>query len=356
LVSSGVREISLLSSRILSGPGLLRDRAALDAAIGPASKVFVLTDANCARYARPLAKGRDATLLAIPAGESRKTLATAAKVYDRMARAGLDRKSVLLAVGGGVITDLGGFVASTYLRGVKAVLVPTTLLGMVDAAVGGKTGVNLPQGKNLVGTFSQPRAVLCDVETLKTLPPREFTAGLGEVAKYGMIRDAELMGILDRSMDAIAARDVAALDEIVHRCAAIKADVVSQDEREGGLRAILNYGHTIGHAIEAAGRYRLLHHGEAVAVGMEAEAYIAMELGLAPLEVLAEQNRVLKRCGLPTRVKKLPRAALLASLKLDKKSEGGRPRFVLPEAVGRVRYGVDVPPELVLKSLHTVMR
>jgi 3-dehydroquinate synthase len=356
LVSSGVREIGLLGSRILTGPGILEDRVSVDAAIGPASKVFVLTDVHCACYARPLAKARGATLMAIPAGESRKTLATAAKVYDRMAKAGLDRKSVLLAVGGGVITDLGGFAASTYLRGLRAVLVPTTLLGMVDAAIGGKTGVNLPQGKNLVGTFSQPRAVVCDPRVLATLPAREFTAGLGEVAKYGMIRDAELMGILDRSMDGIRRRDPEVLDEIVHRCAAIKADVVSQDEKESGLRAILNYGHTIGHAIEAAGRYRLLHHGEAVAVGMEAEAFIAMEMGLIPLEVLAEQNRILKRCGLPTRVRKLPRAALLASLRLDKKSEGGRPRFVLPEAVGRVRFGVDVPPDLVLKSLRTITR
>jgi 3-dehydroquinate synthase len=207
-----------------------------------------------------------------------------------------------------------------------------------------------------VGTFSQPRAVLCDARLLETLPPREFTAGLGEVVKYGMIRDAELMGILDRSAESIRRRDPEVLDEIIHRCAAIKARVVNEDERESGLRAILNYGHTIGHALEAAGGYRLLHHGEAVAVGMEAEAFIALELGLVPLEVLAEQNRILKVCGLPTRVGKLPRARLLGALRLDKKSEGGRPRFVLPEAVGRVRWGVDVPPDLVLRSLRTVTR
>ncbi len=356
MLSSVVHETPLLGATIYTGAGILAGRAVLPGLLADASKVFVLSDRNCARYAKLAAGSAPVTTLVLPPGESQKTLATAQKIYDRMAGAGLDRKSLLLAVGGGVITDLGGFVASTYMRGIRSVLVPTTLLGMVDAAVGGKTGVNLPQGKNLVGTFSQPKAVVCDPAVLATLPPREFTAGLGEVVKYGMIRDATILELLSRSIEALRARQPELLEDVVHRCVAIKADVVGQDEKESGVRAILNYGHTIGHALEAAGRYRLLHHGEAVSVGMEAEAYIAMELGLIPLEVLAEQNRVLKLCGLPTRVKKLPKTALLASLKLDKKSEGGRPRFVLPEALGRVRWGVDVPPALVLKSIHTVTR
>jgi 3-dehydroquinate synthase len=324
-----------------------------------ARKALVVTDRNCLRYARAIVRGLELSGIetevhSVPPGESKKTLATAASIYDELARLGADRKSPLVAVGGGVITDLGGFVAATYMRGIPAFLAPTTLLGQVDAAIGGKTGVNLPQGKNLVGTFTQPRGVFLDPLALATLPAREYVAGLGEVVKYGMIRDAELFGAIERGIEGVRARDPDALEEIVHRCAAIKADVVGQDERESGLRAILNYGHTIGHALEAAGEYRLLHHGEAVSIGMEAEAFIGVELGLAGIDVLAAQNHLLKLCGLPTRVRKLPRRKLMAALKLDKKNESGRARFVLPEAVGRVRFGVEVAPELIESALRTI--
>ncbi len=351
-----MREIPLLTSKILVGPGLL---CHLRQDSFQATRAFVLTDRNCLRYARSVASffeqgGLEVEVLPLPAGESRKTLATAGRIYDRMAKAGMDRKSVLAAVGGGVITDLGGFVASTYMRGIPSILVPTTLLGQVDAAIGGKTGVNLRQGKNLVGTFAQPHLVLCDPEALKTLPAREYVSGLGEVVKYGMIRDAALFEFVERNIEGLRGRDPEVLDEVVHRCAAIKADVVTRDERESGERAILNYGHTIGHALEAAGNYRLLHHGEAVSIGMEAEAVVSMELGIAPIEVLAAQNRLLKLCGLPTRIKKLPQKKVMASLRLDKKNVAGRTRFVLPEAVGRVRWGVEVPPDLVLSALRTV--
>ena len=351
-----MREIPLLTSKILVGPGLL---CHLQQGLVQGTRAFLLTDRNCLRYARSVEAflvqaGMDVTVLALPAGEAQKTLATAGRIYDRMARAGMDRKSILVAVGGGVITDVGGFVASTYMRGIPSILVPTTLLGQVDAAIGGKTGVNLSHGKNLVGTFSQPSLVLCDPEALKTLPRREYVSGLGEVVKYGMIRDAALFEVLEKNIEGIRARDAAVLDEVVYRCAVIKADVVSRDERESGGRAILNYGHTIGHALEAAGNYRALHHGEAVSIGMEAEAVIAMKLGIAPLEVLAAQNRLLKLCGLPTRARKLPQKKVLAALKLDKKNVAGKTRFVLPEAVGKVRWGVEVPPDLVLSALRTV--
>jgi 3-dehydroquinate synthase len=355
-----MRELPLLSSRLYVGPGLLgRDLGRVEALAEPPSRAFVLTDRNCRPYARRLERalrgaGTDVRGLALPPGERRKNLSTAAGLYDTLARLGLDRKSLFVAVGGGVITDLGGFVASTYMRGMPLVLVPTTLLGQVDAAIGGKTAVNLPQGKNLVGTFYQPRAILMDPEVLRTVPPREYVSGLGEVVKYGMIRDAALFEYLERHVEAIRRRDPAVLEEVVYRCAAIKADVVARDERESGLRAILNYGHTIGHALEAAGGFRTLSHGEAVSVGMEAEAVIAMELGMAPIEVLAAQNRLLKSCGLPTRVKKLPRRKVLAALRLDKKGVDGRARFVLPEAVGKVRFGVEVPPELITSALRTV--
>ncbi|HYE98711.1 MAG TPA: 3-dehydroquinate synthase [Planctomycetota bacterium] len=356
-----MREIPLLSSRLLVGRDVLHAvGSAVRAAAPKAVRAVVLTDENCLRYARGVARGLRAEGLAtvvesLPPGESRKTLATAAKLYDRLARARTDRLTPLVCVGGGVITDLGGFVAATFMRGIPAFLVPTTLLGQVDAAIGGKTGVNLVHGKNLVGTFTQPGAVFIDPAVLRTLPAREYVAGLGEVVKYGMIRDAELFGFLETEIDAIRRRDPEVLEEIVFRCAKIKAQVVGADERESGERAILNYGHTIGHALEAAGQYRKLHHGEAVSVGMEAEAFIGMEMGLAPIEVLAAQNRLLRLCGLPTRVGRLPRARIAAALKLDKKNESGRPRFVLPEAVGKVRYGVEVSDDLVAAALRTVI-
>jgi 3-dehydroquinate synthase len=355
-----MHEISLLSSKILVAPGLVDEAGRSIRELAPrASKAFVLTDRRCAAYAKRVAKGMEAaglpsTTTVLPPGESQKRLATAARLYDALARAGADRRTPLVAVGGGVITDLGGFVAATFMRGLPAFLLPTTLLGQVDAAIGGKTGINLPQGKNLVGTFTQPAAVFLDPEALATLPERDYVSGLGEVVKYGMIRDAALFARLERDIDAVRRRDPALLAEVVRRCAEIKADVVGRDEREGGLRAILNYGHTIGHALEAAGGYRVLQHGEAVAVGMEGEAYIALELGMVDVAVLAAQNRLLKLCGLPTRARRLPRTRVLSALRLDKKSEGGRPRFVLPEAVGRVRHGIEVAPELVLSALRAV--
>jgi 3-dehydroquinate synthase len=349
-----VREIPLLSSKIVVGPGALAAPGGF-----AATGACLLTDKNCLRYAKPVEQGLKAAGVAVhrivlPAGEAQKSLATAGRIHQQMATAGLDRKSCLYAVGGGVITDLGGFVASTYMRGILVRLFPTTLLGQVDAAVGGKTAVNLPQGKNLVGTFYQPAAVYCDPAVLRTLPPREYVSGLGEVVKYGVIRDADLFDYLGRNIEGIRSRDPQVLDEIVYRCVAIKADVVTKDEKESGERAILNYGHTIGHALEAAGGYKLLQHGEAVAIGMEAEAILSMELGIAPLELLAAQNKLLKLCGLPTRVKKLPEKKVLAALKLDKKSISGRTRFVLPESIGKVRWGVEVPPDLIAAALRTI--
>lgn len=355
-----MREIKLLGSRIFVWPGLQAEAGETVRALEPrATKAFVLTDKNCRPYAERVElglrqQGLKTVLHALPPGETQKKLATAAKLYDRMARAELDRKCPLVAVGGGVVTDLGGFVASTYMRGIPFFAVPTTLLGQVDAAIGGKTGVNLPQGKNLVGTFYQPRAVFCDPATLKTLPAREYVGGLGEVVKYGMIKDAEFFGYLETNIASIRNRDPSVLEEVVFRCASIKAQVVEEDEKESGLRAILNYGHTIGHALEAAGDYRKLHHGEAVAIGMEAEAILALEMGLTELETLAAQNRLLKLCSLPTRVKGLPRRKVLEAMRLDKKGIDGKPRFVLPEAVGRVRHSVEVPEALISSALRTV--
>lgn len=355
-----MREIALFSTKILVQPGLIAGAAeTIRSLTSSAHKALLLCDRNTRRYARPVAEGLkragiDVDLCLLPPGETQKKPATAARLYDRMARFRMERKSILVAVGGGVVTDLGGFVASTYMRGIPLFLVPTTLLGQVDAAIGGKTGVNLAHGKNLIGTFYQPKAVLLDPAALATLPDREFTGGLGEVIKYGMIQDAGLLDYIERNLEAMRKRDPAVLEEIVFRCATIKAAVVGQDEKEYGLRAILNYGHTVGHALETAGGYVKLHHGEAISIGMEAEAFMAMELGLTNVETLAAQNRILKACGLPTRGKGLPQKRVLQAMQLDKKGHHGRPRFVLPEAVGRVRFEVEVPDEIVVKALRTV--
>ena len=355
-----MKEIALLTGRIYVGQNLLSDPSArIPELAGDLRRVFLLTDQNCLPLARPIEErlksaGTPVRVFALPPGESQKKLSTAARLYGRLASFRMDRQSLLVAVGGGVITDLGGYVASTYMRGIPLVLVSTTLLGQVDAAIGGKTAVNLPRAKNLVGTFYQPRAVLCDPAYLKSLPAREYTSGLGEVVKYGMIYDAGFFEFIEKNIPGILRRDPEVLEEIVHRSVQIKAAVVGQDERESGLRAILNYGHTIGHALEAAGGFESLSHGEAVAIGMEAEAILSMELGIAPLEVLAAQNRVLKLCGLPTRAKRLPQKKVLGAMKLDKKGRDGQLRFVLPEAVGKVRWPVEVPPDLITAALRTV--
>ena len=355
-----MREIDLLSSRLYVGAGVrVQAGPILRKLLPEARRAFLLTDRNCARYAGQVSKslaGADLEVEthALPSGEIQKKLSTAGRLYGVLADRKVDRRTVFVAVGGGVITDLGGFVASTYMRGLPLVTVSTTLLGQVDAAIGGKTAVNLPQGKNLVGTFYQPRAVLLDPAVLESLPARDYVSGLGEVAKYVIIRDATLGALIEEHIEEIRGRDPGVLEEVVHRCAAIKAAIVTEDERESGLRAILNYGHTIGHALEAAGNYRTLHHGEAISIGMEAEAILAMELGIAPLEMLAAQNRLLKLCGLPTRIRKMSQKKVLTAMKLDKKGVDGRLRFVLPEAVGKVRWPVEVPASLIAAALRTV--
>lgn len=355
-----MREIRLLSTRILVGHGLLAGAAGIIRSLAPgARQAFLMTDRNCRRYARRVesglrASGFETLLLTLPPGEEHKSLPTAARIYDRMARFRMERGAIFVAVGGGVITDLGGFAASTYMRGLRLFLVPTTLLGQVDAAVGGKTAVNLAQGKNLVGTFYRPAAVLSDPAAFRTLPRREFTAGMAEVVKYGMIRDAGLLGFIEAKIGAIRRLEPRALGEIVFRCAFIKAEIVERDERESGLRAILNYGHTIGHGLETAGAFRKIHHGEAVAVGMAAEALLAEKMGLADPGVREIQDRLLRLCGLPVHAGKLPRGTALRAMELDKKKAGGELRFVLPDRLGRVRHGIPVPRDLVAAALRAV--
>jgi 3-dehydroquinate synthase len=287
------------------------------------------------------ASGFTPSLCLVPEGEQHKSLATAATLYEHFAHMRLDRAGGVLALGGGVIGDLAGFAAATWMRGVAFVQAPTTLLSMVDASVGGKTGVDLPQGKNLVGAFKQPQAVIMDTATLATLPAAEFRSGLAEVVKHGIIGAPALF-------EALESHGPTSLTHLVIDAVRVKVDVVQEDPFEQGRRALLNLGHTFGHAIEQASGYRL-RHGEAVAVGMTAAAHMAAAIGLCPPALAARIPALLERLGLPTRTATLPRAELLALMGLDKKRAGKTLRFVLPAALGDCRL-VDNPGDAYLHA------
>jgi 3-dehydroquinate synthase len=291
----------------------------------------------------------------LPAGERYKTLNSIQKLYDIALENRLERSSTMVALGGGVIGDMTGFAAATWLRGINVVQVPTTLLGMVDSAIGGKTGVNHPHGKNLIGAFHQPRWVLIDPEVLKTLPVREFRAGMAEVIKYGVIWDAELFDQLEQSkhLDQLRYVKPELIKSILIRSCQAKADVVSKDEKEGGLRAILNYGHTIGHAVESLTNYRLLKHGEAVGIGMVAAGQIAVNMGLWPQADAERQNALIQKAGLPTKLADgLDIEAIVEALQLDKKVQDGKVRFVLPTQIGVVTVTDEVTSETIRQVLR----
>ena len=301
------------------------------------------------------AAGYDAQLLEIDAGEDQKTPATVALIHDAAFAQKLERGSLIVALGGGVVGDMAGFAAASWLRGIAVVQVPTTLLAMVDAAIGGKTGVNHPGGKNLIGAFHQPRLVLIDPQCLATLPPREFRAGMAEVIKYGVIGDGALFADLEAAGERLAAMDQlppTLLQQILERSAAAKAKVVAADEREGGLRAILNYGHTLGHVVEALCGYGTYLHGEAVAIGMVAAGELSLELGLWSADDQRRQRQVIAAAGLPVRWPELQAEAVLACLQGDKKVRDGRVRFVLPTALGAVEIRDDVSGAQVLAALQ----
>lgn len=286
----------------------------------------------------------------LPAGERHKTLLSVQKIYDTALENYLERSSSLIALGGGVIGDMTGFAAATWLRGINVIQIPTSLLAMVDAAIGGKTGVNHPQGKNLIGAFHQPKLVLIDPQVLKTLPSREFRAGMAEVIKYGVIWDAELFQQLEAAerLDELDYLTPELLQTILtHSCQA-KADVVSQDEKEGGLRAILNYGHTVGHAIESLTGYRLVNHGEAVAIGMVVAGKIAVKMGYWSEQASQRQDQLITKAGLPKMVPHMLEVGdILEALKSDKKVKGGKVRFVLPETIGSATVTDQVSSEIV---------
>ena len=289
----------------------------------------------------------------VPAGETSKSLRTIQACYDQLARHRIERSSFIVALGGGVVGDMAGFLAASYLSGIGFVQVQTTLLAQVDSSVGGKVGVNLKAGKNLVGAFYQPRLVLCDLDTLKTLPKRELRAGLAEVIKYGIIADAALFRRLERTLPELLRLEAKGLAHIVARSCQIKARVVEQDEREGGLRAILNYGHTIGHALEAISGYGRYLHGEAISIGQVAAAKISRDLlGLGQAEV-DRIEALFTQADLPTTVRlaKPQLTKLFAAMKLEKKVSGCELKFVLAQKIGQVQFGVDVPKATINAAL-----
>jgi 3-dehydroquinate synthase len=294
---------------------------------------------------------RQVSRVLLPDGEAHKTWASLNLIFDHLLAYGCDRKTVLYALGGGVVGDMAGFAAATYMRGVPFVQVPTTLLAQVDSSVGGKTAINHPLGKNMIGAFYQPARVVCDLDTLATLPARELAAGLAEVIKYGPIADMAFFDWIEANIDALVARDRAALAHAVRRSCEIKAAVVGEDERENGLRAILNFGHTFGHAIEAGQGYGAWLHGEAVGCGMVLAAALSAELGLVPAAFVDRLTRLVQRAGLPVQAPDMPGERWLELMRVDKKAEAGAIRFIVIETPGRAVLR-SAPDETVLRVIR----
>ncbi len=331
------------SYEVLIERGLLRSAAAaLRNLIPPTARVFVLTAppirkhwANALRKSFAEAGGK-IEVIVMPDGERSKTLAELEKLAEKLVSLGADRHSVLLALGGGVVGDVGAFLASIFMRGIPVVQIPTTLLAQVDSAIGGKTGVNLKAGKNLLGTFHQPLSVVVDPDVLTTLPEREYRSGLFEAMKYGVIRDPAIFELMESQREALLRRDGAVLERLIADCIRVKADVVSRDEREGGERRILNFGHTIGHALEAETNYRRLLHGEAVGWGMIAACMIGAETNITDAETAQRIIDLVQSYG-PLPKVKVDGRRILKRLAADKKSVGGVPHFILPTAIGESR-------------------
>ena len=331
------------------GAGLL-DRCELIVPFLARRKVAVVTNTTVAplyleRFAAMLARaGVDVLRIVVPDGEEHKEWTTLSAIFDALLKERCGRDCTLIALGGGVIGDLAGFAAATYQRGVRYVQVPTTLLAQVDSSVGGKTAINHPLGKNMIGAFHQPQLVLADMDTLKTLPDRELRAGLAEVIKHGLVIDAAFFGWLEGNIERLLARDPEALENAVLRSVAIKADVVARDERENGMRALLNFGHTFGHAIETGLGYGSWLHGEAVAAGMVMAADLSCELGLVSEADTGRIRALLQRAGLPTEARGIDPERFRSLMSTDKKAREGRIHFVLLERLGAATLRSDIPP------------
>jgi 3-dehydroquinate synthase len=340
------------------GSGNLREAVKFCDAEQDDAHVVIISDSNVDElYTEPVSDalqeaGAQIDVLIVEAGEQSKDSEVAADLWEQMLDNGADRKTVVVALGGGVVGDLAGFVAATFGRGLRFVQIPTTLLAQVDSSVGGKVGINLPGGKNMVGAFWQPRGVLIDVDVLQSLPGREFCAGMAEVVKYGVIQDPEFFAYLETNIEKVNAKDAAVLTHIVERCCRLKADVVEQDEREEtGLRSILNYGHTFGHAFEAATGYETLLHGEGVAIGMMCAARLAERMGRIDVAFVERQRKLLDAFGLPLDVPEVDRNELIELMYRDKKVERGKLRFVLPTRLGHVELVPNVANSDVIAAM-----
>jgi 3-dehydroquinate synthase len=340
-------------------PGLLSRVGEALRAMSRSPKVAVVTESTVAPLHLPALRvslrdaGFEVITATFPAGENHKTVATTSSIYDALLPAKLDRSTPVLALGGGVVGDMAGFAAATMLRGVPLVQVPSTLLSMVDASVGGKTGVNHASGKNLIGAFHQPIAVFIDPRVLKTLPPRELRGGLAECIKHDIIRDADGFARLEQSIDRAVALDMEFLTDLIAHNVAIKAKVVAADPFEKGERAHLNFGHTFGHAIETVSKYEY-SHGECVALGMVAASYAAVRLGMLATGDRERIIQVIARAGLPTGGMKLDPAAVVEAMGFDKKVAAGKLRFVLPDRIGHVVIRDDVPNEVVREAVDSL--
>lgn len=342
---------------IYIGPGIMERLSELAGRQKFSRKALLITDEHVDSLygSKVLAilqqAGFQAEIAVVEAGEDSKSAETAMKLYTAAITQGLDRKSPIVALGGGVVGDLAGFIAATYMRGIPFIQIPTTLLSQVDSSVGGKVAINHKLGKNLIGAFYQPRFVLIDTTVLDTLPERELLAGMAEVIKYGIISNKQFFDFLARNQEKIMAKDQSALIEVIQSSCRIKADIVSQDERETGVRIILNFGHTIGHAVEGSTGFSRYNHGEAVAIGMHGAMLISHRLGLCPREAVDTVKNLLLRYGLPVTAPGCQVADLLEFINRDKKAVGGKINWVLAKGIGEVLVADDVPEGIVIQVL-----
>jgi 3-dehydroquinate synthase len=341
--------LGLRSYRIIVESGALATVGRRLRELGVGSRAALVSDAAIGSlYGKTVVRslegaGFSVALVEVPEGEAAKTLAVAGQCWNELLALGLDRTSTVLALGGGAVGDVTGFVAATYMRGVNFVQVPTTVLAQVDASIGGKTAIDHPKAKNLIGAFHQPRLVLVDPAVVRSLPEREYRSGVAEIVKHGIVLDADYFAEVERDAAALCARDLPVVERIIGGSCRLKASVVERDERESELRHVLNYGHTIGHALEAATGYARFAHGEAVALGIVAEARLARRLGLASDDTVARQERLLLAVGLPVRAEAIDTDAVVAAIGRDKKARDGRVPFVLAPRIGAFRLVFDVP-------------
>jgi 3-dehydroquinate synthase len=346
------------SYEIIIAPGVLNTNQSLFEPFVQDKKCFIISDSNAfPLYGEQViaklkqSKGIISSQFIFPAGESAKTLSTVEQIYHAALECGLDRSSVIIALGGGVVGDIAGFVAATYMRGIDFIQIPTSLLAMVDSSVGGKTGVDMPEGKNLIGAFWQPKLVLIDPQTLYTLPKREIKGGLAEVIKYGMILDSPFFDKLNSEISKISAIDSEFYSKIIAKCCTLKADIVKQDEKETGLRGILNYGHTFGHAIETASGYEKYIHGEAVGIGMLIAGELACLVNKMERAELDKLMSLYKKLNLCISANGIDADAIFQAMTKDKKAKDGNICFVLPEQIGKVSFIHNTDKNLVINAI-----